>query len=359
MNQVTKIWILAVLIVAISFLVGTHPNLRLGLNSESPRGSCESVAVAKAERLATLIEDNRSRYASSSRMLRGQSAEGGEQTTYTENGVVVIVREVLLGETGKSEITYYLSDNNPFLIRREVTKYKLPINVDSSGVAASVDRETYYLGEDQALCSWYLNDTVRVVDIKTRNMVNSFVASINQNEVSSEEGKITPPATQETVTATSAQPLASCDSISASDVTSRIHTIEDNLARYASSSRTEKIPELDQIRNREVYSDNGERVIVQDRYLGDKGMSDVSYYLANGRVFFILKYSALYEKPFSEGGSGVIKQVEQRRYYFDDKQSLCRWYLGNKLQSVDSDARDYVKFFVSSIRDDVEANVAP
>lgn len=352
MYKLTKIIAPAVFVVVLAVAI-THliyPKFLQNAEMSHP-ATCSSVSVPKIDRHITAMESNVSKYASSSKELH-ESTEGGEQITYSDKSGVAIVRQKIFRETGNAELVFYFSNGHVFYIRWDDTKYERPYYVDPPVPVASVDHNEYYLSEDQTLCYAYTSKVIQPIDIKIRDLVNTFILSVEQknpearshdrateSQPNQKEGKVSPS-------------LSSCDSGLLSDVASRLNILEENASQYVALSKTEKIPELDQIRNRQIYSKKGQVVIVQDRYLGDVGMSDVSYYLSNGRVFFLLKYSGLYDKPLSSGGSKIIKHVEQRKYYFDVNETLCSWYLGGDLQPIDSDALDYVGFLISSLKEE-------
>ncbi len=128
---------------------------------------------------AQSIEANMASYASSTKDIVDQTTEGGEQITFTSNSDVVLIKQTFFGETGKSEVTYYLKNKKVFLINKTNTLYIVPLSEDTSGVAKSVDKKEFYLGSDQALCSWALNGQMQSNDADTQELIRYLINTIN------------------------------------------------------------------------------------------------------------------------------------------------------------------------------------
>jgi|GEM_PF-3558199 len=77
--------------------------------------------------------------------LNDRSSEGGEVTIYrNKNGAVRLVREVVMGETGKVQREYYYEANVPFFVFEVTTRYNAPIYLPQFNPSLSEKSEERY-----------------------------------------------------------------------------------------------------------------------------------------------------------------------------------------------------------------------
>jgi hypothetical protein len=144
------------------------------------RNECQliSIHIQDAKNQVKDIENDVMKYATSSKDILGKSTEGGEQTNYTLNGAIVLIKQFFYGETGKSEISYYLQSGKVFYFTKKITTYSLPLAEDSSGNVKNVKVDDFYLGSNQNLCSWYSDQKIQPNDQGTINMVNDLISEL-------------------------------------------------------------------------------------------------------------------------------------------------------------------------------------
>jgi uncharacterized protein YxeA len=124
------------------------------------------------------IDNNISKYSTTSKDIFGRSTEGGQQTNYTFDGKNKLIEQIFFGETGKSEIKYYLDSDKVFYIGKINTEYALPIYEDTSGKVKNVDMKEFYLDNNENLCSWYLNQNLQINDQDTKDLVKDFILGL-------------------------------------------------------------------------------------------------------------------------------------------------------------------------------------
>lgn len=124
------------------------------------------------------IENNLSKYYVIEKDILDRSTEGGQQTNYIFEKETKLVKQIFFGETGKSEITFYLDKNKVFYINKVNTEYVLPIYKDSSGEIKNVVVKEFYLDQNQNLCSWYQNKKLQEDNQDTRDLIQYLVSSL-------------------------------------------------------------------------------------------------------------------------------------------------------------------------------------
>ncbi|MES2930498.1 MAG: hypothetical protein V4665_01810 [Patescibacteria group bacterium] len=143
------------------------------------KSHCETLDTQDAVKRARDIERNINTYAVASEDIADRSSEGGEQYTFTKGGSIVSIKQVFYGETGKSEISYYLKDNAIFYFVEKSTDYIVPLFEDSSGKIKNVDTGEFYLDSSQTLCLWHFNQRLRENDPDTIDRVQYLISNLN------------------------------------------------------------------------------------------------------------------------------------------------------------------------------------
>lgn len=311
--------------------------------------TCSSISVENTRSRAYTIKANKSQYASSTNDIWGQSTEGGVQTTYIKKGQVAMVEQIIFGETGKTELTYYFNNDKAFFVERTSTEYKLPIHIDNSAAAASVNKEAYYFDDNQTLCSWYVNNELQPNDAKTQDDIVSAINRVRRNSIKSIPNVATDEVATQSPLVNLLPPPKSCSINSISEFSSRMKAIDDRVSEYSTSTQSGIIEELNQIFVRYAYLDKGQMAVVFDRYSGDQGKTDIAYYLQNGRVFYIQKNTTAYTKPLSVDPSGAIRGVKNEEFYLDSKGAFCFRFLNAKPQPITTESAKDVDLMVSSL----------
>ena len=124
------------------------------------------------------LDQDALKFAATSREILGQSAEGGQQIDFTDNGKRRIVEQRFYGETGKSYARFYYFEDRIFAITKLNLSYKVPIYVDSSAEIKSSEKKDFYLSKSGAVCNWFLNDSEQPVDNDTINMIKEYISGI-------------------------------------------------------------------------------------------------------------------------------------------------------------------------------------
>lgn len=124
------------------------------------------------------IQKDLSKYSKVTKDIVGQSSEGGEQINFNLNGNPSLIKQTFYGETGKSEVSFYLENNKVFFIKKKNSVYKLPISEDPTGVIASIESKDFYLNTEQNLCSWYKDKILQKNDADTTDLVNYLLSNL-------------------------------------------------------------------------------------------------------------------------------------------------------------------------------------
>jgi hypothetical protein len=84
---------------------------------------------------------------------QGLSTEGNEITVYTEQlNEIKLIKEIYLGEMGKTVITSYIEENHPIFIFKEYYTYKFPITFkEFSSSDFTKSEERFYLKNDRII----------------------------------------------------------------------------------------------------------------------------------------------------------------------------------------------------------------
>ncbi len=121
--------------------------------------------------------------------------------------------------------------------------------------------------------------------------------------------------------------IKDCKNLDLDAVKKQAKSIEDNISSYKKTS-------TDIVNGEQTnYSKYGKYVLVKQTLLGQTGNSEVSYYLNNGRVFYMIKKNNDYTpKSLYFSDSKEPKSTDVREYYLDNHLELCSWYQDGSLQ---------------------------
>ncbi|MCX6744487.1 MAG: hypothetical protein NTX82_03115 [Candidatus Parcubacteria bacterium] len=138
---------------------------------------CGSVGINNIVKKAHSIENNIAKYAITSKDL-WRSTEGGQQTDYSLDNKIVLIKQIFFGETGKSELSYYLQNDKVFYILEKDTAYLLPLSEDSSAKVKNFEIKDFYLDSSQFLCSWHSNQKLQSNDQATKDLVKNLILGL-------------------------------------------------------------------------------------------------------------------------------------------------------------------------------------
>ena len=147
-------------------------------NIDNGQNKCANVNTDNFKKQAQNIENDISKYASTSKDITDKSSEGGQQVNYTSGNQTVLVKQTFYGETGKSEVSYYLENGNVFYFIKKNSTYVAPLFQDPSGKVGSVEVKDFYLGDGHNLCSWFDNGKIQSNDQDTKDLVNYLVSGL-------------------------------------------------------------------------------------------------------------------------------------------------------------------------------------
>lgn len=117
---------------------------------------CEDLSITSLK--VKNIENDLSVYSVISKNIVDKSSQGGQQIDYLLNNEKRLIKQTFYGETGKSEVSYYLEDNKVFYINKKNTEYVNSIYEDPSGTIKNIKIKDFYLNRNQNLCFWFLNN---------------------------------------------------------------------------------------------------------------------------------------------------------------------------------------------------------
>ena len=122
--------------------------------------------------------DHELSFASTTQEVMGRTTEGGEQTTYTQDGVRQIVEQRFYGETGRAIARIYYASGTPFALIGQNIKYEAPLSVDNNGDVQSTEERAYFLDDTGVVCTWQLNGKPQPVDDSTIESVKTYLADV-------------------------------------------------------------------------------------------------------------------------------------------------------------------------------------
>lgn len=130
-------------------------------NNNAVITGCENLNTVEVKKQAQLIESGIMQYHFSTKDVIGKSTEGGQQTNYSLEGKNKLIKQIFFGETGKSEVSYYLENGKIFYFSKKNSEYILPLSQDPTAKVKSVETNEFYLSSNQNLCSWYSNQQIQ------------------------------------------------------------------------------------------------------------------------------------------------------------------------------------------------------
>lgn len=141
--------------------------------------SCRTLLpVSQSNELINRLDQDATKFASTSKEIVGQSAEGGQQIEFRDKVKLQIVEQRFYGETGKSFERFYYSGDRIFAITKLNLSYEVPIYVDPKAKIKSSEKKDFYLDKSGVVCTWFLNDTEQAVDKDTIDMIKQYISGI-------------------------------------------------------------------------------------------------------------------------------------------------------------------------------------
>jgi hypothetical protein len=139
-----------------------------------------------------------------------------------------------------------------------------------------------------------------------------------------------------------------CSNINIANVKANAQTIENGKASYKTETKDilDKSSEGGQQTN---YKSGDKTVLIKQDFYGETGKSEASYYLENGKVYYVNKKNSEYANPLSQDSSGEVKSVEEKEYYLGSSQNLCSWYSNQVQQPNSKDAEELIEFLISGL----------
>jgi hypothetical protein len=134
--------------------------------------------ITKSKQVASALDEQSTKMASTTNAIMGRSAEGGTQITFTQDGLRKIVEQRFYGETGMSYMRFYYYGDKIFQITKLNLMYAVPISVDSSGTIKISEERDYYLGNKANVCISQLNGATQPVDKDTQEMIRDYINGI-------------------------------------------------------------------------------------------------------------------------------------------------------------------------------------
>jgi hypothetical protein len=132
----------------------------------------------QSNELIDKLDKDAGKFASTTKDISGQSAEGGQQIDFKDKGKRQIVEQRFYGETGKSYARFYYFEGRIFAVTKLNVIYKVPIYVDSSAEVKSAEKKDFYLNKNGVVCNWYLNDSLQSVDRDVTDMIAQYISGI-------------------------------------------------------------------------------------------------------------------------------------------------------------------------------------
>jgi hypothetical protein len=176
-NIIIIVVVVIVAVLAFFNLRKDKGNQANNINNNTSTG-CENISIENVKKQAQTTENNITQYASTTKDVLGKSTEGGTQTNFSLQGKNKLIKQTFFGETGKSEINYYLDNDKVFYFSKKNTEYILPLSQDSTAKIKSVELNEFYLGGNQNLCSWYSNQQIQPNTQAAQDTVNFLVTDL-------------------------------------------------------------------------------------------------------------------------------------------------------------------------------------
>jgi hypothetical protein len=140
---------------------------------------CSSIMpMEHSQALIDRLDHSEPSFASTTQDVMGRTTEGGEQTTYTQDGVRQIVEQRFYGETGRAIARVYYLSGKPSVLIVQNMKYAVPLSVDNNGDVQSTEERAYFLDDTGIVCTWQLNGKPQPVDENTVESVKTYLAGV-------------------------------------------------------------------------------------------------------------------------------------------------------------------------------------
>ncbi len=149
------------------------------VSTPSPLDHCSSIlSLDKSRALIDRLDHSEPSFASTTQDVMGRTTEGGEQTTYTQDGVRQIAEQRFYRETGRATARIYYASGKPFALIVQNIKYAVPLSGDNNGDVQSTEERTYFLDDTGVVCSWLLNGKPQPIDENTIETMKTYLAGV-------------------------------------------------------------------------------------------------------------------------------------------------------------------------------------
>jgi hypothetical protein len=98
-----------------------------------------------------------------------------------------------------------------------------------------------------------------------------------------------------------------------------------------------------------IFTQNGVRKIVEQRFYGETGRSYMRFYYEGNKVFAVVKLNISYARPISVDPSGTIGSSEERDYYLDPNGRVCSAETNGASQPTDGGMQDMIREYIAGI----------
>lgn len=110
-----------------------------------------------------------------------KSTEGGDEHLYKDkDGTLIYAVQNFYGETGKSEVFYYLDDNIVKYIEKKNYEYLQTIDVDPSGQIKSTITKKYYFDNRDNVCKYLVDDKDSAMDADVVDLSNYLLSNLEK-----------------------------------------------------------------------------------------------------------------------------------------------------------------------------------
>jgi hypothetical protein len=99
-----------------------------------------------------------------------------------------------------------------------------------------------------------------------------------------------------------------------------------------------------------IYSDYGERKIVEQRFYKETGRVYMRLYFDNGNPFALVTLNENYAVPISVDSNPTIASGEEHDYYLDPNGQVCRLDINGVSQPIDKDTQDIIQEYIAGIQ---------
>jgi hypothetical protein len=149
------------------------------VSTPSPINHCSSnLSLDKIRALIDRLDHGELSFASTRQDVMGRTTEGGEQTTYTQDGVRQIVEQRFYGEIGRSVARIYYTSGTPFALVLQNMRYAVPLSVDNNGDVQSTEQRAYFLDDTGAVCRWTMDGVPQPIDDNAVESVQTYLSGV-------------------------------------------------------------------------------------------------------------------------------------------------------------------------------------